>query len=172
MNLMTQVIKGEQAIKEHQLGVGQMQVIFCALSDLFQLSDHIVRKVPHRSSRKRRQARIGCRAVFLQKPLDQLEDIFLNDFAPPPTLDFHLSLRAPDAHVGPGSQEGEAPDLLAPLNRFKKKRIRLLLRNREKGRDGGQQVGADRLHDRDQRRLARQPRELFEIWLQHVGFSL
>ena len=54
---MTQVIKSQQAIEEHQFGIGQVQVIFRVLADFFQLPHHVVGKVSYRSSRKRRQAR-------------------------------------------------------------------------------------------------------------------
>ena len=45
VNLMTQVIKRQQAIKEHQFRIGQMQVICCVLADVFQLPHHVVGKV-------------------------------------------------------------------------------------------------------------------------------
>ena len=62
VNLMAQMIERQQAIEEHQFGIGQQQVIFRVVADLFQLADHVVGKISNRACRKRRQSRNACRA--------------------------------------------------------------------------------------------------------------
>ena len=55
VNLVTQVVKGEQPVEEHQQPVRQGQVVLGTFADLFQLPHHVVGKVAHGACGKRRQ---------------------------------------------------------------------------------------------------------------------
>src|ERR1700721_791628 len=51
VNLVAQMIESEQPVKEHQFAIRQGQVIFCMLTDVFQLPSYIVRKIDYSSCR-------------------------------------------------------------------------------------------------------------------------
>src|SRR5713101_3020206 len=70
-------------------------------------------------------------------------------------------------HVGTSAQEGVTANLLAALHRLQQKSVWLVGRNRQKGGNRRQQVGRDRLHDRDQRGLVGQAGKFFVIGTKH-----
>ncbi len=92
VDLMPQVIKGQQPIEEHQLGVGQRQVIFRMLANLFQLADHVVGKVSDRARGEWRQSRNAGGPVLPQQSLHHLENVVLHHFAPASALNLDRSL--------------------------------------------------------------------------------
>src|SRR3954451_4436288 len=49
VNLVTQVIEGKHAIEEHQHAVRHVQIVFRALANALQLTDHVIGKIPDRS---------------------------------------------------------------------------------------------------------------------------
>jgi len=71
-------------------------------------------------------------------------------------------------HVRLRSQKCIAADLLAALDGFQQKRIRLMRRNGEKSRDRSKEVGCNRLNHRNQRALPREPRKLPVIGMDHL----
>ena len=88
------MIERQQPVEEHQLGVGQLQIILRMLADLFQLPHHVVGKISNRSRGERRQSRHARRAMLAQQPLHHLKNVFLHYFAPAPALDLNLPCRA------------------------------------------------------------------------------
>ena len=72
------------------------------------------------------------------------------------------------SHVRARTQKRVTSDLLTALHRLEQKCVRLFFRDRQKSGNGRKQVGAHRLHHRDQRGLSRQPGKFFEIRLQHL----
>ncbi len=82
MNLMAQVIEGQQTVKEHQLRIGQSQIVFARAPDVFQLPDHVVGEVSDSAGGERRQA--GARLpddAARNSSLTHLENIALAFFA-------------------------------------------------------------------------------------------
>ena len=170
MNLMSQVIEGQQSVEEHQLRIGQRQIILRVLADLLHLPHHVVGKVPNRARCEWRQPRDASRALLPQQPLQHLENIFVTllDSARSgelPSLNLHSSAGGPNPHIRSHAQKRIAPNLLAAFHRLQQKRMRLLVGNRQKGRHRRQQIGAYRPHYWYQRGLARQAREFLVIGL-------
>ncbi len=167
VDLVAQVIERQQPIKKHEFGIGQCQVIFAMLANFFQLAHHVVREIPDRACRERRQPGNAGWAMLAQQPLHHLENVVLDDFATPSALDFNRSLVGPHPHVRPRAQECVAADLLAAFHRLQQERMRFFAGDRQKGGHRRQQIRADGFHHGDERGLARQPGKLFEIRLQH-----
>ena len=167
MNLVAQMIKGQQPVEEHQLAIRQREVVLGVLANLFQLAHHIVGKIANGPGSERRQPRHRGRLMLAQQFLHHLKHVALAMLPPPAAFDLDGRLPRPQPHVGPRSQERVAADLLAALDRLQQKRVWFVLRNRQKSRHRREQVGAHRFHHRHQRGRTRQTRELFELWKGH-----
>ncbi len=72
VDLMAEVIEGEQAVEEHQDAIGNGQVVLRMFADVFQVADDIVSKVADGASGEGREA--GDRSWTM------LAQLFLQDF--------------------------------------------------------------------------------------------
>ena len=75
MDLVPQVIEGEQAVEEHQHAVGDIEVVLGALADFFKLANDVVGEVSNGSPGKRRPAFVLRHAVLAQQRLERRENI-------------------------------------------------------------------------------------------------
>ena len=64
MNLVAQVVKGQQAIEEHQFTIRQREIVFRPLANIFQLPHYVVGKITDRSGGEWRQSGHQGRLVF------------------------------------------------------------------------------------------------------------
>ena len=126
MNLVAQVVKGQQAVEEHQFTIRQRKIVFRMLADLFQLPHYVVGKITNRSGGERRQAGDRGRLVLAQQQLYELEHVSFVPFAVPSAFNLDGRTPRPQAHVRPRSQKRVAADLLAALDRLQQKRVRLV----------------------------------------------
>src|ERR1700722_2439099 len=83
VNLVAQMIESEQPVKEHQFAIRQGQVIFCTLTDVFQLPYYIVRKIAYRSCSEGRQPGNYGWPMLTQQELYEFKDAALVPFAVP-----------------------------------------------------------------------------------------
>ena len=75
MDLVVEVIEGEDAIEEHQDAVGDVEVVLGVVADVFELADGIVGAIADGSGGKGRQAFDVSGTVLAQEFLDDLEDV-------------------------------------------------------------------------------------------------
>jgi hypothetical protein len=150
VDLVAQVIEGQQAIEEHQHAVGQQKIVLRLLADILQLPDCVVGEIPHRACGEWRQSRHDRRTMLAQQFLNHLDGAARASFLAFAALHHDVSALRSHLHVRAGSQKGVAANLLATLHRLQQKSIRLVGSNCEKGGDRRQQVCRDRLHHRHQ----------------------
>src|SRR5208283_3033755 len=88
MNLVAQMIKGQQPVKEHQLAIRQREIILGVFANFFQLPDHIVRKITDRPRGERWQTGNQCRLMLAQQLLHYLEYVASAMLALAPPFNF------------------------------------------------------------------------------------
>src|ERR1700674_874353 len=150
VNLMAKMVKRQKPVEEHKVGIRKREIILRVVADVLELADNVVREISHRPRGERGYARHDRRTMLTQQFLDHLKDVPFTPLAAPATLDHDGFAAGANPHVRPHSKEGVATDLLTPLGRLQQERMRLPFGDGEKGGNGGQQVGADRLHHRNQ----------------------
>ena len=74
MNLVAEVIEGEDAVEEHQDAVGDVEVVFGAVADVFELADDVVGTIANGSGGEGRQTFDLRRPVLAKQCLDDFED--------------------------------------------------------------------------------------------------
>ncbi len=167
VDLVSQMIERQQSIEKHEFGVGQVQIILRVLAYFFQLPNHVVSKISNGSRREWRQSLYARGTMFAQQALHHLKNIFLHNLAPASALNLDRPLASLHSHVRSRTQECVTADLLAALYRLQQECMRLLLSDGKKCGNWREQIGANGLHYRDERSVAGQAAELFEIRLQH-----
>jgi hypothetical protein len=125
VNLVAQVIKGQQPVEEHQFAIRQREIVLGMFANFFQLPDHVVRKIADRPGSERRQTGNQCRLVLAQQLLHDLKDVALPPLALPSAFNLDGRTPRPHPHVRPRTQERVTADLLAALDRLQQKRVRL-----------------------------------------------
>src|SRR5215471_5939594 len=123
VQLMTQVIEGQQAIVKREDAVRHIEVPLRLVGKSFELPNHVVGEVTDAARGKRGQARYHCGTV-----LPQLlpQNIDYTAFTPPKRRtiadrDFVTSSR--DHGPGLSSKKGVAPNLLATFHRLQQKGV-------------------------------------------------
>src|SRR6202521_1295758 len=86
VNLMAQVIEGEQAIEEHQHTIGQGKIVLGVLTDFLQLANRVVRKITHRARREPWQAGEGSGTMLPEQLLHNWQDAALALLTSPSAL--------------------------------------------------------------------------------------
>ena len=163
VNLMAQVIEGQQPVEEHQYAIGQRKIVLGVLADSFELANRVIREVADSARGERRQTGDRCRTMLPQQLLQHRQHAALSLFASLPALQHDVLAAGSHLQVRTRSQECVAPDLLSALYRLQQEGVRLVGGDGEKSRDRRQQVGGDRLDHRDQREVAGQTRKLLVI---------
>ena len=77
VDLVAQVIEGQQAVEEHQYAVGQGKIIFGMFADIFQLPHCVIGEVAHRACGEGRQPGHSGGAMLPQQFLDDLDRVSL-----------------------------------------------------------------------------------------------
>jgi hypothetical protein len=95
-----------------------MQVVFSAVTYLFQLTDDVVGAESHGASGKRWQAGKCYGPVLLQKEFRHLQNISTANFAFFSTLDNYFIAACSQSHVGPRTKKRVPPDPLPAFDRF------------------------------------------------------
>ncbi len=167
VDLVAQVIEGQQPVEEHQDAIGQREIILGVFADVFQLPHRVIREVAHRARRKRRQPGHGRGTMLPQQFLDDLDRAALALLRLLAALDHDVLAPRPHLHVGTRSQKRVAADLLAPLHRLEQKGIGLIGCDGEEGGDRRQQIGGNRFHHRHQRGFSGQPGKFLVIGTKH-----
>ena len=167
MNLMPQVIEGQQPVEEHQDAVGQREVILGMLADILQLPHGVVGEVAYRARRERRQPRHRCGAMLPQQFLDDLNRASLAFLLPLASLYHNVVATRPHLHIRARSQKRVASNLLAALHRLQQEGVGLIRRDLEKGGDRCQQISRDRFHHRHQRGFSGQAGKFLVIGTKH-----
>src|SRR5277367_4424923 len=126
MNLVPEMIKGQQAIKEHHGAIGKMKIVFGVIADFFQLPDTIVSKVTYCARSKRGQSRNARRTVRLQKFFEDLHRPSLALFTALAARQDNLVASCLHLHVRAGTEKCIAANLLAALDGFQEERIALV----------------------------------------------
>src|SRR2546425_10810678 len=70
VNLMTQMVENEKAVKEHQRAVRQGEIVLGVLADVLQLTHDVVGKVTDCPRGERRQSRHDGGTLFAQQIFD------------------------------------------------------------------------------------------------------
>jgi hypothetical protein len=163
VNLMAQVIESQHAIEEHQHTIGQGKIVLGVLADSFQLANRVVGDVANGTGGETWQFRERRWMMLPEQLFQDWQHGTLALFARLTTFQQEILPTGPHLQVRTRPEERVAADLLAALDGFEQKSVRLIGGDGEKGRDWCQQVGRDRLNHRDQRELARQARKLLVI---------
>src|SRR5215469_6326196 len=100
MDLVMQVVEGEDAVEKHQDAVGNLEIVFGAVSDVFQATHDVVGAIANGSGRKRRQAFDRGGAVLAQEFLDGLEGVSGAGFLFAATLDRDFGSAGLEAEEG------------------------------------------------------------------------
>ena len=129
MNLVAQVVKGQQAVEEHQFAIGQREIVLSMFADFLQLPYYVVGKITYGPGGEWRQAGNRGWLVLAQQQLHELEHVSLVPFAVPSAFNFDGRTARSQAHIRPRSQEGVAADLFAALDRLQEKRVGFAFRN-------------------------------------------
>src|SRR5579863_2115022 len=166
VNLVAQVIEGQQPIEEHQHAIGQGKVVFRVITDSFQLADRVIGKISDSPSSERRQAGNGRRTMLPEQLFQHGQYAARALFASLAELQHNVFAAGSDLQIGTCAEERIASDLFAALDRLQQKSVRLIGSNGKKGRDRRQQIGRDRLDYGDQREFAGQARKLFVVGAQ------
>ena len=167
-----QVIEGQHAIEEHEHAIGNVKVVHRMLPDILETPHDVVCAVSDCARGKRWQAFHGGRVVLAEQLLDDLEDVSRAplDFADAFDRDFRAARFQPQER--PDAEKRVAADPLPALDRLQQKRVGLTGGDGEKGGDGGEQVGRDRLGHRNQGGRVCQAGELFEVGTDHLPARL
>ena len=123
VDLVAQVIERQQAVEEHQHAIGQREIVFGMLADIFQLPDHVVSEISDGARGKRRQPGHSRRTMLPQQFLHDLNRASLTLFLLLAALHYDLAAPRPHLHIGTRSQKRVASDLLAALHRLQQESI-------------------------------------------------
>ena len=74
MDLVAQVIEGEDTIEEHQDTVGDIKIVFGVVADIFQLANDVIGAIADGSGGEGREAFNLGGPMLVEKFLDDLED--------------------------------------------------------------------------------------------------
>jgi hypothetical protein len=174
MDLVAQVVEGEDAVEKHEHAVGDVEVVFCLLSDVFEAADNVVGAITDGSGGEGRQAFHGGGTMLLEEFLDDGKNVagaFLDLAA---ALDGDAGAARFEAQKGAHAEEGVAANFFSTFDGLEEKGVGLSFGHGEKGRDGREQVSGDGLGHRNQRGGARQAQKLFVVGTDHVvqGFII
>ncbi len=127
VDLMAQVIEGQQPVEKHQYAIGQGKIILGMLANIFQLPHRVVGEVADRARGKRRQARARLRNdAAAASSLTDLNRAALALLLLLAALHLDVVAARPHLHVRTCSQKGVAADLLAPFHRLEQKGVGLI----------------------------------------------
>ena len=65
MNLVAEVIEGQQSVEEHQFAIWQREIVLGMFANRFHLANHVVRKIADRSGSEWRQAGYGLSLIHI-----------------------------------------------------------------------------------------------------------
>src|SRR6476469_1306137 len=118
---MPHVIKREQPVKEHQVAVGNLQVVFGDDRELFYLADCVVGKESDSACGKWRQSGQVRWSMLAQKAVQNLEYVafLLRLFAV--ALDCDLAAARAQDHIRSCAQKGVSANFFAAFNRLQQK---------------------------------------------------
>ena len=116
VNLMSQVVEGEQPVEEHQRAVGELKIVLGAVANVFKLANNVVRAEANCSGGEWRQSRHNGGFMLLQQFFRGLKDVLLVGFTLLPSLNHNFSAVRPQLHVGARPQKCVPPNLLPALN--------------------------------------------------------
>ena len=167
VNLVAQVIEGQQPVEEHQHAIGKRKIVLGVLADIFQLPHRVIGEIAHRARGEWRQPGHDRGTMLPQQFLDHLNRAALALFLLLAALHHNVPALGPHLHVRTRSQKGVAADLLAALHGLQQKSVGLVGGDREKGGDRRQQIGRNRLHHRHQRGLSGQAGKFLVIGTKH-----
>ena len=127
-----------------------MQIVFCGLRDAFQPADKIVGEKSDGAAAERRQVIIdACTGFFRQStPPSNLAHLRARISRFSSAADLNPIRGRRHHHDTARPEIGVAANVLAAFDRLQQKRLRLLRRDLQEGRNWRQQVGGDRPHHR------------------------
>jgi hypothetical protein len=131
VNLVTNVVEREHAIKKHQYAVGKVEVIAAVFGNFFQLPDDVIRKISNGAAGKWRQSGDSRRLVFIQQLTNSRKDVanpILGLFA---SLNHYLITVAGDHHVRTHAEKRVSSNFFSTLDRFQQEGVWLALRDAE-----------------------------------------
>src|SRR5580692_9323312 len=114
-----------QAVEEHEHAVGDVEVVFGMLSDVFETADDVVGAVTDGSGGEGRQAFHGGRAMLLEEFLDDGENIagaFLHLAA---ALDGNVGAARFEAQKGTHAEESVASNFFSTFDGLEKESVGL-----------------------------------------------
>ncbi len=130
VDLMTNMVKRQQAIEEHQHAIWNIQIILRPVANLFQLPNDVIREKSNRSRGKRRQSGGRRCPMLTQQGLHVLEHTAGMRYRTLPCLHANLGSPRRKLLMRTHPQKGIAPNLLAAFHRFQQERLRLIRGNR------------------------------------------
>jgi hypothetical protein len=167
VDLMSQMIEGQQPIEKHQYAVGQRKIIRGMFTDIFQLPNRVICEVAHRARGKWRQPGHGSGTMLPQQFLDNLDRAALALLLSFATLHYDVFAARPHLHIGTRPQKRVAADLLAAFHGLEQESVGLIGCDRKKGGDRRQQIGCDRFHHRHQGGVSGEPGEFLVLGTKH-----
>ncbi len=141
MNLVPQVIEGEDAVEKHQHAVGNFEIVGRVFPDLLQPAHDVVGAVADGSGGEGRQAFDGRGTMLLQELFDNVENLAGAMFELAAALDCDLSAARLQAQKRTDAKKGVAADFFSAFDRFQEEGVRLSLGHGEKGGYRGKQIG-------------------------------
>ena len=177
MDLVAEVIEGEDAIEEHENAVGDVEIILGVAANVFQLADDVVGAIADGSGGKGRQSFDLCGTVLVEEFLDDVENVGGAGFdfgdAGGHRICFGIAVDGDLIAVGlkaqkwANSQESVAADFFSAFDGLEEKGVRLVGGDGKKCGDRREQVGGDRLGHGHERSGAGEAGEFLEIGADH-----
>jgi hypothetical protein len=135
VNLVAQVIEGQQAIEEHQHAIGQGEIVLGMVADSFQLADRVICEIANGACGERRQPSDRRRTMLPEQLFDHEQHVALALFAHPSALQHDIFASGSNLQVRTRAEKRIAANLFAALDGLQQKSVGLIGSNGEKGRD-------------------------------------
>ncbi len=145
VDLVAEMIEGEDAIEKHKDAVGDIEIVDGEGSDVFEAADDVVGAIADGSGGEGRKAIHGGGTVSLEEFLDDVEDVAgaALGFFGAGTKDFDFGSTRFEAEKRADTEKGVATDFFSAFDGFEQEGVRLVGSDREKGGDGSEQIGGD-----------------------------
>ena len=182
VNLVAEMIEGENAIEEHEDTVGDVEIVFSMLANFFELANDVVGAVADGSGGERRKAFDVGGTVLMEEFLDDLEDAggagfdlgdaggALGGFIACDAgiaMEGNLVTARLQAQEGANAEERVAADFFSAFDGLEEEGMGFVGSDGEESGNGREQIGRDGFGDGDESGLAGEAGEFAVVGADH-----